>query len=158
MLRVGSEAHFEAKARKGGVHALTVSTGENAARVFIENQLACLVAPQPQVKFIYAQPRAWFLPKPQTEDIELGVYTFSPGETSRVVLYDPNGKEAASGDTISTRNLKLKVGIKPEHAGRSRSFAIIKAKTGILESVFLSLGKNEPFIASHLSRLIKMSE
>ena len=152
-LQVGKAEAIRVKAKKDGVYAVSLLTGNNSARVWFENRHVCLLLPR-TLWFIYSQPEAFFLPMPDAREIEIGIYTASPGETARVALVDPEGKEVESVETTRTAKAKLKAKVPPEQANLPWSLRVSKAASGFMEDVQVTFKGCQPFLSPHPGRLI----
>ncbi|MDP6505807.1 MAG: hypothetical protein QF886_19455, partial [Planctomycetota bacterium] len=151
--QVGKSEAIRVKAKKDGVYAVSLLTGNNSARVWFENRHACLLLPK-TLWFIYSQPEAFFLPMPDAREIEIGIYTASPGETARVALVDPEGKEVETVETTKTAKAKLKAKVPPEQSNRPWSLRVSKAASGFMEDVQVTFKGCQPFLSPHPGRLI----
>ncbi|MFO8013482.1 MAG: hypothetical protein R6X20_09275 [Phycisphaerae bacterium] len=138
---------------EAGWYLLILDTGRNAARFHARSQHTCLVGPR--LHLIHAQPRAYFLPMPGAERIRLVLESPSPGETARLVLRDPDGREVAAADTVEKERVEVTAKIPPPARGRPWSVDLGKAKTGGCEDMTLEfLGGAVPLLAPHPGRLL----
>ena len=134
-------------------YLLALDTGQNTARFHAGNRHTCLIGPR--LHFLGAQPRAYFLPMPGAERIRLALESPSPGETARLVLRDPDGKEVAACDTVTKERVEVTAEVPPDARGRPWSIDLGRAKTGSCEDRTLEfLDGAVPLLAPHPARLM----
>ncbi len=151
-------ATFDHPVKQGGLHLMVVHTGANAARLVVENQHFCLVG-ETKVCLLGVQPTAYMLPRSRARDMTLTLSSPSPQETAMLTVFDPTGREAAKGDTVTTKTQRIKVPLTPEHAGKPWSLRIGRASKGAMEDVSLELGDGcGRFLATHPSRLLMWAD
>jgi hypothetical protein len=140
-------------AGEAGWYLLILDTGLNTARFHAGNRHTCLVGPR--LHFLGAQPRAYFLPMPGAKRIRLALESPSPGETARLVLRDPDGKEVATCDTVAKQRVEVTAEVPASARGRPWSVELGRAKTGSCEDMTLEfVGGAVPLLAPHPARLM----
>ncbi|HHX39957.1 MAG TPA: hypothetical protein GX715_08335 [Armatimonadetes bacterium] len=141
--------------QKDGVYLLGASAGSSAYRVVSANVPVGLFAGE-DLSLIFGAPRLYFQ-VPQGIDRFTLRATGSGGETVRVTVHDPAGKEAATGQTsLRARTASIPVST-AGHAGKVWSLAILKADEGVLEDNKLRLDAKLPpllsFVPEHVFSL-----
>ena len=150
---LGRPATIRVKAKKAGLHGIGIASGKNAGVLYIQNQYCCLMGRRQHL--IYEQPRIWFLVKAGAKKARLKLRTWSPGETARMAVYDPGGKEIVRGDTVAKSSFHVNAPVAVTHAGKAWSLTLTKASQGTLEDIILSLGQGcGRLLATHPSRLL----
>jgi len=131
---------------KDGICLLGASAGRSAYRVVSANVPVGLFAGE-GLRLIFGAERLFF-------QVPEGVGRFavtalgSAGETVRVNVFDPAGKEAATGQT-TLRQESAEIAVPAEgKAGKTWSLAVHKADEGVLEDNKLRLDKKLPPILS----------
>ena len=156
---VGEAGAFDVVAVQGGVHVLVLNTGRNAARVYVENQYFCLAGRS--LHLLGGQPDACICLEPSAQQgtVSLsspaGGSADAPGETAAMVVFDPDGKEVARGDTTSGRGFEAALEPARGQLGKPWRVRIGKAPRGVLEDLTLVLGQGTAgFVATHPTRML----
>ncbi len=152
-VQVGDRVAIRRPAGEAGWYLLAVDTGQNTARFHAGNRHTCLVGRRLHV--LGAQPRAYFLPMPKAERIRLALESPSPGETARLVLRDPDGREVAACDTVEKERVEVTAKVPEGARGRPWSVDLGRAKTGGCEDMTLEFADGAaPLLAPHPARLM----
>ncbi|OHB77812.1 MAG: hypothetical protein A2Z25_18320 [Planctomycetes bacterium RBG_16_55_9] len=155
---VEGPAHLDCAAGKEGIHVIVVQTGQNAARLYVDNQYICLIGSD-KTGFIGAQPRLYFLCEASVDKVALTIGSPSPGETAEIIVYDGNGKQIAKGDTMSGETFDVEMDTLTTSGIGPWSLTLGRAPSGTLEDVWLKLGPGcGSFLATHPARLLVLSE
>ncbi len=85
----------------------------------------------------------------KTKSFTVTLASPGPGETARVAVFDPSGREAASGQTGDAREVILKITVPPGQDAKAWSVAPSKATKGVLEDYTIALGDNLPAYWAH---------
>ncbi|HAU38468.1 MAG TPA: hypothetical protein DCX07_12235 [Phycisphaerales bacterium] len=87
-------------------------------------------------------PLYFFVPK-GVEKFTLGLFSTAPGETCAAVLYDPSNKPAARFDT-SAKGEDSQTVAAGQSDGGFWKLDLVPAKTGVIDDVWIELGKEIP--------------
>jgi len=141
------KADLDIAARQEGVHLLEVRSGHNAAFVTSLNDHAVLAGRT--IHLIGASSPLFFYVPKGTSKFTLTLWSPAPGETAKVRIFDPEGKEVAAGCTGKKDTYTAGIAVPPAQSGRAWSAATEKAETGVLEDYTLTVSDNLPPYWSH---------
>ncbi|HID07401.1 MAG TPA: DUF4838 domain-containing protein [Armatimonadetes bacterium] len=146
-------AKLNVKATVSGTWTLVVNSGSNGCVVTSQNRYAVLEGPQ--VHFLGATPKIYFYIPSGVDEAEISLRTSAPGETARLVVFNPDGNEVASGDTVSTSKCTLRFSIPQKYQGMVWSFRILPASRGTCEDNYINLGTMlPPYLGVHPKSLL----
>ena len=129
-----------------GLCLLAATSGQCAYRIRRTNVPVGLFSGE-GLQVIRGAERLYFHVPAEAKQLEMALKT-AGAETARAVVFDPDGQEAACGETtLKTSNVKIPVSV-GSHAGKTWSLRIEKADEGVLEDWSLRLGKCVPNVLS----------
>jgi len=142
VIEPGQGATLDVPAARGGVYSLVCDPGANAAHVKLLNDHAALMGRM--VTFIGETSPLFVYVPPGLKEFRVVLETSTPGETAKLTVLDPDGKEAASGCTEKQTTYTAQVQVPAGQDGRVWGITISKAPTGVLEDVMLKLDDRLP--------------
>ena len=125
-----------------GTYLLGVSSGSCACRVSEANVPVAVLA-RPGASFIRGAERLYFHVPPKTAKFTVTAEGRG-SETVRVNVFDPEGKQAATGQTTKARRAVAIEVAAGRHAGKTWSLSATKADSGVLEDYVLRLSRGVP--------------
>lgn len=136
-----------------GVYNLVADAGGNASLVTLRNNHAALLANM--VGFIGGTAPMYVYVPAGVTSFTVKLTTPAPGETARLTVLDPEGKEAASGATGAKPDFLARVTVPPAMAGKAWAVVVSPAPPGVLEDLSLELGSELPaYWAQAADRLV----
>ncbi|MEW6356759.1 MAG: DUF4838 domain-containing protein [Planctomycetota bacterium] len=147
------EGRVDAPAGEDGVYVVSVQTGRNAALVTLLNDHAVLAGRQ--IRLVGGTCPLFFYVPEGVNEFTVTLESPAPGETARMRLLDPDGKEVASGQTGQEKTFVAKVKPEAGQSGKPWSIRIERADAGTLEDYSLELGEMlPPYWAQAADRLL----
>lgn len=138
----GKTANIEVTVPSGNIYNLVLSTVRNAGQVALHNDHAVILGRE--LALIGESGRLWFYVPPKTKTFTVTLASPAPGETAKLVVFDPSGREAASGHTGDAPKVDLKIEVSPGQDGKAWSVTPLRAPRGALEDYTISLSDNLP--------------
>ena len=138
----GKTANVEVSVPWSGIYNLVLSTVGNAGQVTLHNDHAVVLGRE--VALISESGRLWFYVPPKTKTFTVTLTSPAPGETVKLTVFDPSGRETAAGHTGDTPKVDLKIEVPPGQEGKPWSVAPSRAPKGVLEDYTIALSDNLP--------------
>lgn len=149
----GKAAELEVAVPSGGICNLVLSTSRNAGQVTLLNDHAVILGRE--LALLGESGPLYFYVPPKTKAFTITLTSPGPGETARATVIDPSGREVATGHTVETPKVDLKIEVPPGQDGTAWSVAPSRAPKGTLEDYAIALGDNlPPYWAQSQDRLL----
>jgi hypothetical protein len=141
-VELGKSDRINVPAPAAGVYNLLLSTARNAAHLTLDNKHAVILGRD--VALIHESGPLWFYVPPQTKGFKLNLESPAPGETARIAVCDPDGREVASAETGAKDKVSVSVSVSAGQDGKSWSVVPSRAPMGIMEDYTIALGDELP--------------
>jgi hypothetical protein len=144
---------FALEAPETGTYVISVNAGSNCAYITLRNPYFCLAGPRHG--FVGSSPRTYFWVPASARTGTLLLESDAPGETARLIVYDPDGKVVAGGETVGTGRFSVELPLTDANRGWPWSIEITRASEGYFEDNRITLGGDLPgYLATHPTRLL----
>lgn len=138
----GKSAQLDLVAPATGVYSFVEDPGANGGLITLQNDHACLLG---RMATLIGETSPLYVYVPAgTKSFTVTMKTGAPGETAKLTVLDPAGKEAASGQTETKPTYVAEVQVPEGMAGKPWGLVIGKGGPGVLEDVALSISDNLP--------------
>ena len=138
----GKPASIDVPAPQEGIHNLILSTNANLAQLTLQNEHAVILGRQ--LGLLKASGPMYFFVPESTKSFQIKLESPSPGETAKVAVLDPQGREIASGDTGEQKEATLKIVVPRGQAGKAWSVVPASGPKGVWEDYTITLGGELP--------------
>ena len=142
VIEPGQSLKLDLPTQQAGAYNLICDPGANAAHVKLLNDHAALLGQT--VSFIGETAPLFVYVPPGLKSFRVTLQTSAPGETAKLTVLGPDGKEAASGCTGEKATYTAQVQVPAGSDGKAWGLVISKAPTGVLEDVSLQLDDSVP--------------
>lgn len=142
VVQPGESLKLDVPAQQAGVYNLVCDPGANAAQVTLLNDHAALLGQS--VSFIGETAPLYIFVPPGLKSFRVTLQTSAPGETAKLTVLDPDGKEAASGCTGEKGTYVAQVQVPAGMDDKAWGIVLSKAPTGVLEDISLQLDDRVP--------------
>ncbi|NOZ23259.1 MAG: DUF4838 domain-containing protein [Planctomycetes bacterium] len=147
------EARVDVPADEDGAYVVSVRTGRNAALVTLLNDHAVLAGRK--IRLISETCPLFFYVPEGVKEFTVTLESPAPGETARMRLFNPDGKEVAVGQTGKEKTYVARVKVPPGQSGKAWSVRTERADMGTLEDYSIDLGEMlPPYWAQAADRLV----
>lgn len=143
----GENAKIEVPAVGEGIYVLLVRSGGNVAQVTLQNDHAALA--EREIHLLGETFPLFFSVPKGVRKFAITLQSPAPGETARLRISDPDGKEAAVVSTGQEKTCVAEVTVPEGRDGKAWSACIERTDTGVLEDYTLILDKALPAYWSH---------
>ena len=146
-VEVDQTATVDATANQAGVYLLVVRSGQSRALVTLLSPHAAMVGSAPRM--VYQTAPMFFYVPAGTVDFQMTLTSPSPGETARLRILDPDGREVVQVQTTEEPEVVARVEVPTGAAGRAWQIRIERPERGTLEDYTLVLDENLPAYWAH---------
>ncbi|MCX7826447.1 MAG: hypothetical protein N2689_12940 [Verrucomicrobiae bacterium] len=138
----GKTCELEVAAPAKGVYNLILTSANNAALTTLHNDYAVILGRD--LGLIHASGPMWFYVPLRTRSFTVTLKSPAPGETARITIHDPDGREVASGFTGPAEKAVLNVKVPAGQDGKAWSVVPSCGPAGVMEDYSIILGEELP--------------
>jgi len=125
-----------------GIYNLILATGGNVAQLTLGNEHAVILGSR--VTLLGSSGPMYFYVPASAKSFQVKLDSPGPGETAKITIFDPEGREAASGETGPQKEVTLKVSVPAGQRGKAWCVGPGKGPTGAWEDHGVTLGAEMP--------------